>query len=71
MEVVYVTYNFWMWQIDAKVILLLQKASFIFKQALKFSEDPRSGLLTHTHKHTHTHTHTERHRHREKEKERS
>ena len=31
------------------------------EQALKFSEDPRSGLLTHTH----------RHRHREKEKGKS
>ena len=38
-----------------------------FKQALKFSEDPRSGLLTHTHTQTNTH----RHRHREKEKGRS
>ena len=34
------------------------------KQALKFSEDPRSGLLTHTH--THTNTHTERDKEREK-----
>ena len=32
------------------------------KQALKFSEDPRSGLLTHTHTHTNTHTETERKR---------
>ena len=39
------------------------------KQALKFSEDPRSGLLTHEHTHTQTNTHT--HRHREKEKGRS
>ena len=58
-----------MWQIDAKVILLLQKASFIFKQALKFSEDPRSGLLTHTHKHTHTHTHRETQTQRKRERE--
>ena len=36
--------------------------SFGYKeQALKFSEDPRSGLLTHTH--THTHTHTNKHTH--------
>ena len=34
------------------------------KQALKFSEDPRSGLLTHTH--THTQTHTQKQREREK-----
>ena len=39
------------------------------KQALKFSEDPRSGLLTHTHTHTQTNTHT--HTHKEKEKGRS
>ena len=32
------------------------------KQALKFSEDPRSGLLTHTH----TQTHTQKQREREK-----
>ena len=32
------------------------------KQALKFSEDPRSGLLTHTHTHKQTHTDTERKR---------
>ena len=32
------------------------------KQALKFSEDPRSVLLTHTHKQTHTDTDTERKR---------
>ena len=38
------------------------------KQALKFSEDPRSGLLTHTHKHTHTHTQTQTQREREREK---
>ena len=30
------------------------------KQALKFSEDPRSGLLTQTHTHTHKQTHTYR-----------
>ena len=30
------------------------------KQALKFSEDPRSGLLTHTHKHTHRNRDKER-----------
>ena len=36
----------------------------LLKQALKFSEDPRSGLLTHTH------THTERERERERGKER-
>ena len=29
------------------------------KQALKFSENPRSGLLTHTHTQTNTHTHTD------------
>ena len=36
----------------------------LIKQALKFSEDPRSGLLTHTHTHkqTHTDTYTERKR---------
>ena len=34
--------------------------SIILKQALKFSEDHRSGLLTHTHTHTHTHTQSER-----------
>ena len=39
--------------------------SFLYnKQALKFSEDPRSGLLTHTH--THTQTHTQKQREREK-----
>ena len=32
------------------------------KQALKFSEDSHSGLLTHTHTNTHTHTETERKR---------
>ena len=32
------------------------------KQALKFSEDPRSGLLTHTHTHNHTHRKRERER---------
>ena len=30
------------------------------KQALKFSEDPHSELLSHTHTHTHTHTEKER-----------
>ena len=39
--------------------------SLYIKQALKFSEDHRSGLLTHTH----THTHTERERERERERE--
>ena len=35
-----------------------------FKQALKFSEDQRSGVLTHTH------THTERESERERERDR-
>ena len=39
--------------------------TFVIKQALKFSEDPRSGLLTHTHTHTHTNTHTDTERKRE------
>ena len=41
--------------------------SIILKQALKFSEDHRSGLLTHTHKQTHTHTHTDTERKRKGE----
>ena len=41
---------------------------FVFKkQALKFSEDPRSGLLTHTHTHKQT-THTQTQTQREREK---
>ena len=38
----------------------------IGEQALKFSEDPRSGLLTHIHTNKHTHTQTQREREREK-----
>ena len=38
--------------------------SIILKQALKFSEDHRSGLLTHTH------THTQSERERESERDR-
>ena len=37
------------------------------KQALKFSEDHRSGVLTHTYTHTHTHTHTHTRTERERQ----
>ena len=51
------------------LLLVYCKNILLFiKQALKFSEDPRSGVLKHTltNKHTHTHTQTQRGREREK-----
>ena len=38
------------------------------KKALKYSQEHRSGLLTHTHTQKHTHTQTQTQREREREK---
>ena len=48
-------------------LLVKQTLIQLRKQALKFSEDPRSGLLTHTHTHKQTHTDTDTERKRKGE----